>query len=274
MYNLCLSYLFVYDIVSTTLSVTPYYLHGITITFTLLTFECNVILHIPVQQSMLTGYFIAICIIVMICCDHLALINSKVRLIFLPIDLHWIITTSPLMINNNTDKTGGLNICSFNARGLGNFRKRRDVFHYLRNKTYSIICLQDTHFTEEQEQRIEIEWGYKCFFSLYTSNSRGVAILFNSTFQYKHHGTIRDVNGNLLIIDVTIENEILTLASLYGPNRNEPDFYSDLLSKLKELKNWHIIIVGDWNLLLDPCVDGRNYQHINNKKQKILCAIW
>ena len=57
------------------------------------------------------------------------------------------------------------------------------------------------------------------FFSSYTSNFRGVAILFNKTFQYKHHGTIRDVNGNLLIIDVTIEIERLTLASLYGPNR-------------------------------------------------------
>ena len=83
------------------------------------------------------------------------------------------------------------------------------------------------------------------FFSSFTSNSRGVAILFNNTFQYKHHGTIRDVNGNLLIIDVTIENERLTLTSIYGPNRDEPDFYSDLLSKLKELKNRYIIKVGD-----------------------------
>ena len=58
----------------------------------------------------------------------------------------------------------------------------------------------------------------------------------------------------------------LTLASLYGPNTDEPDFYSDLLSKLKKMKNRHVIIVRDWNLLLDPCVDGRNYQHINYKK--------
>ena len=28
------------------------------------------------------------------------------------------------------------------------------------------------------------------------------------------------------------------------------------------------MIVGDWNLLLDPCVDGRNYPQINNKKAK------
>ena len=34
----------------------------------------------------------------------------------------------------NKDKKGGLNVCSFNARGLENFRKRRDVFHYLINK--------------------------------------------------------------------------------------------------------------------------------------------
>ena len=65
--------------VSTTLSVAPYYLHGITITVTLITSECNVILHIPVEQSMLTGYFRTMCIIVMICCDHLALNNSKVN---------------------------------------------------------------------------------------------------------------------------------------------------------------------------------------------------
>ena len=58
------------------------------------------------------------------------------------------------------------------------------------------------------------------------------------------------------------------MASLYGPNRDEPDIYSDLLSKLKELKNRHVIIVGDWNLLLDPSVDGRNYQHVNTKKAK------
>ena len=68
--------------VSTILSFAPYYLHGITITFTLLTFECNVILHIPVEQSMLTGYLITICIIVMICRDHLALSSYKVVLIF------------------------------------------------------------------------------------------------------------------------------------------------------------------------------------------------
>ena len=27
-------------------------------------------------------------------------------------------------------------------------------------------------------------------------------------------------------------------------------------------------MVGDWNLLLDPCIDGRNYQHVNTKKAK------
>ena len=64
--------------VSTILSVVPYYLHGIKITFTLLTLECNVILHMSVEQSMLTGYLITICIIVMICCDHIALSSYKV----------------------------------------------------------------------------------------------------------------------------------------------------------------------------------------------------
>ena len=37
-------------------------------------------------------------------------------------------------------------VVSVNCQGLGNRQKRKDVFHYLRNKKYSIYFLQDTHF--------------------------------------------------------------------------------------------------------------------------------
>ena len=73
-----------------------------------------------------------------------------------------------------------INICSMNCRGLGNFKKRRDVFNYLREKDFSIICLQDTHFEKKTENQILAEWGYKAWFSSFLSNSRGVTILFKN----------------------------------------------------------------------------------------------
>lgn len=48
-------------------------------------------------------------------------------------------------------------------------------------------CLQDTHFTYEIEATAEIQWGYKCLFNSYTSNSRGVAIFLNNYFELKLH---------------------------------------------------------------------------------------
>ena len=57
-----------------------------------------------------------------------------------------------------------IKICSLNTQGLGDYKKRRDVFQYLKQKNYSIIFLQDTHFSNNQEKFIRAEWGYEAVF--------------------------------------------------------------------------------------------------------------
>ena len=76
------------------------------------------------------------------------------------------------MTNNN------ISICSLNCQGLGDSKKRRDVINYLKDKNFSIICLQDTHFDKGLESVIRAEWGYKALFSSFGTNSRGTAIFF------------------------------------------------------------------------------------------------
>ena len=51
--------------------------------------------------------------------------------------------------------------------------KRRDLFHYVRNKKYNIICLQDVHINAQLEFFIKSEWGYEVFFSSFLNSSRG-----------------------------------------------------------------------------------------------------
>ena len=58
---------------------------------------------------------------------------------------------------------------------------------------------------------------------------------------------------------------VITLINIYGPNRDNPDFYSLIEDIIRE-RNWYNIIwAGDWNLVLNPNLDYENYKNINNK---------
>ena len=162
------------------------------------------------------------------------------------------------------DKQFKLSIASLNCRGLAMPDKRRDVLHYLRNKSYSIYCLQDVHFSKELESIVRAEWGFDCYFSSFTTNSRGVAILFNNNFTFKVHGCEMDELGNRLALDVEIEDYRITLVNIYGPNNDSPAFYDDLNDVVNEFENPHTIVCGDWNLILDEELDCRNYVKVNN----------
>ena len=159
-----------------------------------------------------------------------------------------------------------LSVMSCNCQGLGNFKKRKDVFNYLREKKQDIYFLQDTHFEKKIERQIRSEWGFESFFASYSSQSRGVAILFNNTFDFKVNVIDSDTEGNYIILKLnTMENDI-TLINIYGPNRDNPDFYSQINQKIEEHSLTNIVWGGDWNLVLNFNLDCHNYLHNNNTK--------
>ena len=41
----------------------------------------------------------------------------------------------------------------------------------------------------------------------------------------------KDINGNFIILDVTIEDKRSTLVNLYGLNRDSPDFFKTVVEK-------------------------------------------
>ena len=111
-----------------------------------------------------------------------------------------------------------IKVLTVNCQGLGDISKRKDVFDYLKSKQCDIYCIQDTHFTCDIENHVRNSWGYESFFSSFASNSRGVAFLFNNTFEFKVLKEKKDLNGNYLVSDICIEMEKITLVTVYGPN--------------------------------------------------------
>ena len=161
-----------------------------------------------------------------------------------------------------------LKIISANCQGLHDFKKRKDVLQYYRQLQCNLLCLQDTHFTIDMEENIRNEWGYEVFFNSFTSQSRGIAIFMNNNFEYKVHNTVMDTFGNYLALDINFSDIRTTLIVIYGPNEDDPSFYRNISEVISNLGNDNIILVGDFNLVLNPDKDCYNYLHINNPKAR------
>jgi hypothetical protein len=73
--------------------------------------------------------------------------------------------------------------------------------------------------------------------------------MFKNSFQYTFHSETRDPKGNFIKLDVSTQEQRLSLVALYGPNEDSPDFLKNLNSKLVSLSNTSIIVGGDWNVV-------------------------
>ena len=96
----------------------------------------------------------------------------------------------------------------------------------------------------------------------------GVAILFNNTFKYKLHKTISDPFGRYIIINISTQNQKITLVTLYGPNTDSPEFFLNLKETIcaNDLLDNAIILCGDWNVVQNYTMDTVNYTRQNNPK--------
>ena len=119
-----------------------------------------------------------------------------------------------------------LRIISFNTQGLQGINKRIDVLEYLKDKNFHIYCLQDTHFTKDNVDKTKVQWGKGYVMSTFRPNARGVAILFGKDIELSIHIQVIDEGGNFIILNITIFKQRLTLVNLYGPNEDDPMFFS------------------------------------------------
>ena len=160
-----------------------------------------------------------------------------------------------------------IKLVSFNCRGIGNIKKRKDVFDYLRRKDFNICFLQDIHCKKSGVVYFRNVWGRDILIAPGTSNSRGVAIL-TKEIDVSYSEISLDDNGNYIIAKAIISDMLtVCLVNIYGPNLDDPNFYRKICleidNKVKE-EEIPIIIGGDFNLTLNQELDNFNYRNENN----------
>ena len=143
-----------------------------------------------------------------------------------------------------------------------------DVLDYLYKTKASIICLQDSLWTPRDESNVRSLWKGDCVQNGFSSNSRGVAILFNTNFEYKLLSVYKDSEGNMISLDINIGEISVKLINLYGPNNDSPEFYRKVKTTIQSSNQIFTIICGDLNLILNPQLDCDLYKHVNNPKAR------
>ena len=161
-----------------------------------------------------------------------------------------------------------IKILSMNVRGLSNSKKRSDVFNWVKSKNPSIVCFQETHSTNEIENKWQDEWGSTCFFSHCDSKSAGVCVMFKRDLDYKVHDSKHDKDGRFIVLDLSIFDQRLTLTCLYGHNTDNPGFFSDILQCCLFYKNTSILLCGDWNVVQEKSIDTFNILHDRNPNSR------
>ena len=88
---------------------------------------------------------------------------------------------------------------------------------------------------------------------------------FNNNFEFKALKIVRDESGNKLILEVIIEGKMLPLINIYVPNRDDPEFYEEIIHNVKDSEN---PMAGDFNMVLDPDMGCKHYININNPRTR------
>ena len=117
--------------------------------------------------------------------------------------------------------------------------------------------LQEVHCSEGTMDIWTCEWGYKALFSGCSSSKAGVCILFNNNFNLQIHKVFSDPNGRFIICDIVAESKRLTVANIYAPNEDDPNFFHSFFDHLSSFRGEEIIIGGDFNLVLHVEKDKR-----------------
>ena len=80
---------------------------------------------------------------------------------------------------------------------------------------------------------------------------------------------IYDPNGNYLISEMIFCDTPILLVVVYAPNEDDDKWWEDLYKKIELLNYRDVIMVGNFNQIMDPELDCKNYaSDVNTYKPK------
>lgn len=129
-------------------------------------------------------------------------------------------------------------ITSWNIRGMGDPIKKATVFSELKSHGTDLVCLQETHLTNESKLLIRNKKFQAQFHSVHTSYSRGVCILVKKGLVFSCRDVKIDTLGCYDFLYCIIEGKSFVIANMYIP----PPFKMEILYCLLDYVAIHVVL--------------------------------
>ena len=162
-----------------------------------------------------------------------------------------------------------LTVFSLNCRGLNNNLKRSYIFNLC--KAYSIACLQETYLTKDNISKWKCEWPGHFFYSVGSSNSKGMLILFNKNIKLDQPPVLLLYSDRILSVEFTLDSTTYHLSNIYAPHTllEKKTFYEKLNNFLVTINHSSALICGDFNTALIPGIDTISGKAHNSQEIKL-----
>ena len=150
----------------------------------------------------------------------------------------------------------GIEILSINVHGLRDISKRCNIVSWLSQQNQDIIFLQETYLCSQQDfDAFRTIWAGQAIFSPGGNHSRGVTIIFKSSFNGKISSSSVDTDGRLVKVTLVIENSCHQLINVYAPCQvgKRAEFFSALSGHVGA--GVPTIVGGDFNCVDDLYLD-------------------
>uniref|UniRef100_H3BB68 exodeoxyribonuclease III n=1 Tax=Latimeria chalumnae TaxID=7897 RepID=H3BB68_LATCH len=133
-----------------------------------------------------------------------------------------------------TTSLNTINIISWNVRGIQNQIKRKKILVQLKSLRYNITFLQETHLIPKEATKLKQMWVGDMSYSSFSSKSRGTAILIRRNLPLSILSTNNDLDleGRYSMMEVRLYGIHLLLVNINAPNKDDPQYFSDLSSKI------------------------------------------
>lgn len=146
-------------------------------------------------------------------------------------------------------------ISSWNIRGMSNPIKKATVFLELESCGTELICLQETHLTDETNLQIRNKKFQTQYHSVYSSYSRGVSILVRRGLTFSGRDVSIDKLGCFIFLYCLIEGRPFVIVNLYIPPPFRMDVLLQLVGYMEDKEGVPVIVVGDFNAVLNNRLD-------------------
>jgi exonuclease III len=164
-----------------------------------------------------------------------------------------------------------INCNSLNLASRGQFNQKLKIYGICKLRT-DVILLSDVRMSNRHgvtdSKYVKESFGINpyCSYNIINNsskNKRGVAILIKNSVPFTVEDARADPDENFLACRLQIKGCTIILVSVYGPNGNDLQFFSNLRENISSLGDHPIVAGGDWNCLWSRANLGLNIDAVN-----------